>query len=138
MVTYREKALEMKGRYCHICGSPGSSDEVEIEVHHIDGDHSNNHIYNLLPVCRGCHHEIHTEAPHDEHIRIWATAAVSDGAMKIDPRIGYGFEDERIWFDTALEYRAYKRGIERGLKEAGALEEGGEVTLNLKQLPRDL
>lgn len=60
---YRQKALDMKGEYCHICGSC-----EDIEVHHINGEREdrplskkdNNHVRNLLPVCVACHKEIHS------------------------------------------------------------------------------
>lgn len=52
---YRYKALEQYGEECKICGVT-----ERIEVHHIDGDHGNNSVDNLLPVCRDCHNSIHT------------------------------------------------------------------------------
>lgn len=60
---YRPKALDMKGEYCHICGSVD-----DIEVHHINArredrvlsKESNHHIRNLLPVCSRCHNSIHS------------------------------------------------------------------------------
>ena len=38
---------------CKICGS-----EVDLDVHHIDGDHSNNVLENLVYLCRRCHRTI--------------------------------------------------------------------------------
>lgn len=51
---YREKCLEAKGRVCDIC----ESDE-DIEVHHIDGDRTNDRLENLIPLCAKHHKEIH-------------------------------------------------------------------------------
>jgi hypothetical protein len=53
---YREKCLQAKGHYCHICGTNES-----IQVHHIDGQKTNNQLSNLLPVCTKCHTKIHAE-----------------------------------------------------------------------------
>lgn len=54
--AYREKCLSEKGQECTICGS-----RKNIEVHHIDGDRSNNDLANLAPVCRSCHSGIHSD-----------------------------------------------------------------------------
>ncbi len=50
----RKKAFAEHGEECQTCGGTG-----ELEVHHIDGDPTNNQTDNLLPVCRGCHGDIH-------------------------------------------------------------------------------
>jgi len=55
-VEYRDRCFEEYEEKCHFCGR-----EEQIEVHHIDGDSSNNSAENLLPVCRKHHIEIHTE-----------------------------------------------------------------------------
>ena len=39
---------------CVLCGY----DKI-VSVHHIDENHSNNHIDNLVPLCMNCHGEIH-------------------------------------------------------------------------------
>lgn len=41
---------ELKDKYCSAYG---------IEVHHIDGDHHNNHMSNLVSLCRLCHSVLH-------------------------------------------------------------------------------
>jgi len=53
---YREKCLNKKGEYCHVCESTN-----DIRVHHIDGDRENNEIANLIPLCRTCHAKVHTK-----------------------------------------------------------------------------
>lgn len=52
---YRKRCLEAKGEECVFCTSTD-----EIEVHHIDGDHSNDSLENLIPVCAACHSTIHS------------------------------------------------------------------------------
>ena len=55
MSSYRIKAIDAHGKVCSNCGS----DEA-IEVHHRDGDRTNNSIDNLLPLCRRCHRRLHS------------------------------------------------------------------------------
>jgi len=50
MTTYRELGLSTYGGECEICGAT-----VGIEVHHINGDHADNRIENLMPLCGTCH-----------------------------------------------------------------------------------
>lgn len=54
MSVYRSKCIDAKGNECHLCGAVEN-----IDVHHIDGDQDNDHMSNLIPVCRTCHREIH-------------------------------------------------------------------------------
>lgn len=43
----------IKENKCEICGISGNS--VSLELHHIDGDHSNNKLSNLQILCPNCH-----------------------------------------------------------------------------------
>jgi hypothetical protein len=54
MSEYRSKALEEYGEECQVCGEPSN-----IQVHHRDGDRTNNELKNLLPLCRDCHYRVH-------------------------------------------------------------------------------
>ncbi len=49
----RKKVLEKYGYRCAKCGYGF------LEIHHIDGDHTNNSIDNLIPLCKACHIEEH-------------------------------------------------------------------------------
>ena len=51
--TYRSRALRDKGCKCSECGY--EDDDRMLDVHHIDGDRSNNHIDNLEVLCVWCH-----------------------------------------------------------------------------------
>jgi len=51
---YRTKCLNQKINACNVCGC---SDELQ--VHHVDGDRTNNQLSNLIPVCTECHKKIH-------------------------------------------------------------------------------
>lgn len=53
-----KNALIMKRTECEKCGKTG-----RLDVHHIDGDYTNNSIDNLLVVCRSCHLKIHRAKP---------------------------------------------------------------------------
>ena len=50
----RSHCLREKGDECWLCNSSNN-----IHVHHIDANRANNSIDNLIPVCRGCHTNIH-------------------------------------------------------------------------------
>lgn len=54
MNGYRERALDEYGRECMACGGGDG-----IEVHHRDGDRTNNELDNLIPLCRSCHAQVH-------------------------------------------------------------------------------
>jgi predicted RNA-binding Zn-ribbon protein involved in translation (DUF1610 family) len=62
MSEYRQKCIKKKGRHCHICG-----EKDNIDVHHIDGDRTNNNLENLIPVCRYCHIGIHENRDNYSH-----------------------------------------------------------------------
>lgn len=48
-IKYRAEALQHYGAACEVCGY--SVNSRLIEVHHIDGDHSNWQMPNLMPMC---------------------------------------------------------------------------------------
>ena len=52
---YYEKNL--KKSECEICGMSG----CRLEIHHIDGDHANNELDNLITLCASCHKKAHYE-----------------------------------------------------------------------------
>lgn len=53
---YREKAFDEHGRECCIEGCLESGD---VEVHHVDGDRTNNDAENLVPICVHHHKRVH-------------------------------------------------------------------------------
>lgn len=48
--------LELDEQRCHFCHFP---DGKFLEIHHLDGDHSNFELENLVPICSLCHRSIH-------------------------------------------------------------------------------
>ena len=52
------KLLKMQQGRCQACGLVFMPDSL-IEIHHLDGDHNNNHYLNLTAVHRHCHDQIH-------------------------------------------------------------------------------
>lgn len=46
---------ELKKDHCEICGKV----HRRLECHHIDGDHANNELENLITVCPSCHKKLH-------------------------------------------------------------------------------
>lgn len=53
---YREKCLSQKINACYACGDTDS----DLVVHHMDGDHNNHDLDNLIPMCESCHSRLHT------------------------------------------------------------------------------
>ena len=54
MANYRRIAFEQHGRECVVCGATEG-----LEVHHRDGDRTNNQSDNLLPLCNRHHSKLH-------------------------------------------------------------------------------
>jgi len=54
-MRYREKCLKQRINICSVCGASNK----KLQVHHIDGDRTNNDLENLTPLCRDCHTEVH-------------------------------------------------------------------------------
>lgn len=50
--------LKCRGK-CEICGLDFDSDGVKPQIHHKDGDPSNNRLSNLIVVCPNCHSKLH-------------------------------------------------------------------------------
>lgn len=50
--SYREKALNYYGKKCVNCGN---TNEIVLQVHHIDHNRSNNNLSNLKVLCANCH-----------------------------------------------------------------------------------
>lgn len=61
-MNYRTKCFHYREKKCAECGS-----EENIEVHHVDGNRTNNSIENLAPLCHSCHVKIHTDDPDMDH-----------------------------------------------------------------------
>jgi len=117
-MSYRAKAFEKYDEECQLCES-----EENIVVHHTDGDQSNNDIENLLPVCKKCHQNIHSD---NEVLKEW-----SEKVKDIDNDEGaYKPKNNRIKLpqsviDVAheemeeMDYRTVGTAIRFMLKEAG-------------------
>ena len=52
---YRDKAIEHYGYECSVC----KKTEGVLQVHHIDGNHDNDDIDNLVVLCISCHRKAH-------------------------------------------------------------------------------
>lgn len=58
----RRKLIEegIKEAKCERCGiTEWCGDTVPLELHHLDGDHFNNKLENLIILCSNCHAQIH-------------------------------------------------------------------------------
>jgi len=57
-VTHRQRCFEEYDRLCQSCDATGT-----LDVHHIDGDQTNNSLENLIPLCKSCHRKVHNHTP---------------------------------------------------------------------------
>lgn len=54
MKEHRRRCLREKEAVCEVCGSDGP-----VDVHHANGDRSDDSLDNLIPLCRSCHRLTH-------------------------------------------------------------------------------
>lgn len=104
---YRERCLAVRPNHCSICTSTR-----RIEVHHIDGDRSNNILTNLKVVCGDCHDKIHNaragykdwfnklETSDYTPLESKVAGANGDGKWKVDDEDD---EDGTIWLECERE-----------------------------------
>ena len=105
---YRERCFNEKEERCVICSS-----EDEVQVHHVDGDRSNDNIENLVPVCSGCHSKIHS-----------ATDELSEWGEKLISESEKGVREIRIIVSPEQHERMSKVKDSRGYTWKGLLLEG--------------
>lgn len=58
MTSLKKRLIEegLKENKCEICGiSEWNGKKIQLELHHIDGNHYNNHLENLQILCPNCH-----------------------------------------------------------------------------------
>lgn len=98
---YRRRCLAEKGGACSLCGS-----ENRIEVHHINGDRTNNRIENLIPVCSNCHILIHGDT---DELSEW-----TDLLLPIEdrPQTGGGRADQSATNYTETQQNGTKVTVE--------------------------
>ncbi len=51
---YRRLCFEHHGKKCVVC-----EERLAVDVHHLDGDHQNNEVTNLIPLCANHHRYMH-------------------------------------------------------------------------------
>lgn len=51
---FSKSYLQIKKPHCEKCGFV-AIDKCQLDVHHIDRNHKNNHVDNLLTLCANCH-----------------------------------------------------------------------------------
>lgn len=76
---YRDYCLDHKTEQCVVCGS-----EDNVDVHHIDGDSSNNDLENLVPICRTHHLQIH-HGVDDDDLRPYVEQLPDSSIIDRDP-----------------------------------------------------
>jgi len=98
---YREKALDHYEEKCRICNATES-----VVIHHIDGDHANSSIENLLPVCRSCHMKIHGQK---EELSLY-TCLIKDRSEREQPPVRSS-TDDHITFELEDSYISRLKGM---------------------------
>lgn len=54
--SYREYCFSLRGHKCAVC-----DEQLILDVHHMDENHGNNHISNLVPMCPTHHRYMHSK-----------------------------------------------------------------------------
>lgn len=57
---------QLRKNYCESCGDTHTRDDngfiirrTRLTTHHIDHNHNNNKVDNLITLCQGCHNKVH-------------------------------------------------------------------------------
>jgi len=116
---YREKAIEAHGEECTICGS-----RENIQIHHIDGDRSNDNLDNLVPVCRPHHYEIHSQ---NGELQEWTEKILPRDERGYD-RMRYQFEGPRDLWDEWKTTVPRDKSLQERILELLEADRDGRVT----------
>lgn len=123
-MSYREKCLNEKEEKCKLCGATD-----EIVVHHIDGNRENSRLQNLMPVCEGCHNEIHSKST-DRHSD-WTDKAENSEAISLSAdgvELVEQFRGDRLYDSRHVE-RALHEVLEEAVEEKYIRVELGQAYL---------
>ena len=64
---------------CPMCGYEAKGLPREFDVHHIDRDWLNGHIFNLVAICSPCHRRVHKLITRERALEQWKTGFVELG-----------------------------------------------------------
>lgn len=139
MSEYRSKAINKYGEECAECGATEN-----IDVHHRDGDRTNNDIENLIPLCEDCHSERHDGYTFDsggEGGLTQITVRLDGGNLAAIERVSEGTHRSRsdVIRDAVSEYlhgdKEDKNEVRRLEKQVSQLEEERDY---LREIVRNL
>jgi nucleoside-triphosphatase THEP1 len=134
MAKHQERCYQNYERQCVACESTD-----KIEVHHIDGDSTNNQENNLIPLCEGCHWDVERECftddvgetiDSDDPLIIWLVKRKRSGSPRSENSNGktamVSIDDETR--DELRKYKAehgdtYTEAVDRLLGEVGWADE---------------
>lgn len=83
---YRRICYAIWPRKCVVCGEDYIGKRFQLDVHHIDGDPSNDQPENLVPLCRTCHRRLHIRSQKNNLplrqvlLEMWPSASQEIGA----------------------------------------------------------
>jgi len=122
--THRETCFQEYSEECQICGN-----DENIDVHHRDGDRTNNNIENLIPLCHSCHKQIHNK----NKISELASELIGDLSKgcepDIDPRQYDGVPNrasvtaKETWKDNYYYYFVWRDGDDTLWEYIGPVDE---------------
>jgi hypothetical protein len=121
-VDYRSLAFEHKPAECELCKSQR---RWKLDVHHKDGDQSNNELENLMMLCKTCHGRIHTQCPGYEK---WTNKLPKESCYGVQPKQDGNMLEERI---NEVEDREPEYPVNKKSKRKPSTSSGGRVTLKI-------
>ena len=84
----RDTRMRVLQRARDRCEKPDCRSDVRPHVHHIDGDHSNNSLRNLIALCPNCHTKAHHGVYSPSQLRNWRQSSWETYKRK-NPRYRY-------------------------------------------------
>ncbi len=67
----QDKRNEVLQRARYNCENEGCNQKVKPHIHHIDGNNSNNHLFNLIALCPNCHQKAHKGIFTESQLHNW-------------------------------------------------------------------
>lgn len=81
---YRQIGLQHYGNTCGVCGANGR----RLNVHHRNGDETDHHIENLIPLCYSCHRRVHFVKVPQADLEQRLQKLIEEGRSKIAEKTG--------------------------------------------------
>jgi hypothetical protein len=137
---YREKCIAEYGEVCQNC-----EENVNVVVHHIDHDRTNNDLDNLIPLCATCHGKVHGDPIEEGYLAelqdqlgeprgpssVWATKNNRDRVKRFAQRRDLSTMDEAL--KAILAKAEVTISIEEFVERIEEYSEGSVVQIALQE-----